>query len=663
MITHRLPHFALLLAVTLSGCISEGVLRRTPYTAGAVGSFAPLGDIDVEAYAAENEGRDGVYLRIDRTTEHAFGLPATQSWEYVEDWTRQYLVLNPEAEWLGTSTLLVPEGGRLLGVAARVTSPDGTVSNYTLADYVPERDGGDTYYKLAYSDIRRGSIVEETHRILYSMGPDYQPPLSEDYSLVYSLPIDTLRVRYIYPQEWGLQVKKIGPREYPTGNVEADPSTRSRVLTYERLKVPAYEDEPFSPYFKETAEYLELRVTGINAGSARYEPPSTWEDLAKDFTKYAFRRGGMFSNPVGDAVREAVPDEGVSDSLKLAQIVGWVQENIEVGASSHDDFTAVVRQRKGNPLLITGLTQAMLDRAGIAAEYYLIHPQDAGYFDADYVTGSQFPIPAVGAEVDGHRYVVFPYIEGLPVNYVPEVYQGAQAMRITPDGFGGFTEIPDHDVESYAVDETYDVEIDEDGVLHVEEVKTLRGIAAYAVRKGFEDLDDEEREEAIRDLLTYTEGDVENLEYDLVRLDEYGTPFEIRVRYTIDNLVTLTPEEILFQTGGLLSPASLSSFKVDTRERTLPIRIYYDQITNKEIRLRFPEAWALTTGLEDVDVENRFGRVHGSYTMAPGQIVATQRIHLTESEAPSSAYRTLLRLTGTESALYVPTLVFSVDPE
>lgn len=123
----------------------------------------------------------------------------------------------------------------------------------------------------------------------------------------------------------------------------------------------------------------------------------------------------------------------------------------------------------------------------------------------------------------------------------------------------------------------------------------------------------------IRDLLTYTEGDVDDLEYDLVRLDEYGTPFEIQIRYTIDNLVTLTPEEVLFQTGGLLSPASLSSFKVDTRERTLPIRIYYDRITNKTIRLRFPEAWALTTALEGVEYENRFGGRHRGLRRGPGR--------------------------------------------
>ena len=655
-----LPALAILLALT--GCVPGGLVPRTTYTERPVVAPPPPEGLDVEAYAARNEGRDGVFVRVEVTDEHGFGLPKRDDWQYVEDRRTQYIILDPEAEWLSTQTIRVGEGGTLLGVASRVTGPDGTTQTFGVEDFQVEQDGSDRVYKLAYPDIRRGSVVDEAFRISYASGPNYVPPLREEYRLAYPLPVDTLRVRYIYPSGWGLQVKSIGPRVIPAYSSDLDTAgLKQRILTFERYNVPAYEDEPFSPYFKETAEYVDLRVTSIRAGQAEYDPPKTWGELAEQFSKYAFRKGGLFSNPVGNAVGQAVPDETVPDSLKLAQIVGWVQNNIEIGEPSRDDLTRVVREGKGSPFQICGLTQAMLDRVGIEAEFLLIHPTSEGYFDREYVTGSQFPIPAVGAEVDGLRYVVFPFIEGLPVNYVPEQFQGAEAMRITPDGFGGFTQVPDRDYDTYAVDIAYDVEIDADGVLRVEETTTLRGIAAYSFRKRFEDLDADEREEEIRDLLTYTEGDVEDLTYTLSSLDDFGVPLEIVIRYTIDNLVTVTPEEVLFQTGGLLSPASLSAFKVDTRDRTLPIRIYYDQVTNKTITLRYPEAWSLTTQLEDVIVENEFGRIEGAYTTAPGRVVADQRIHLKESSASRYQYRTLLRLTGTESELYVPTLVFSVD--
>ncbi len=642
--------------------MASGSLGRSGYTAAPVfqGALPAPASADVDALAERYDQDDAVYHRLFVTDEHVFS-PGRGQWEYVEDRVSQYVVLNPETEWVSTTSVRVRGDDLLEGFVARVRQPDGAERFYTAADLVREVDDDDTIYKLVFPEVVRGTEITEHYRTTRKAGEGSAPPLTEDYALQYPAPIDTLRVRYIAPQEWGLQVKQVRPGVVPGFDSTVDPATRQRVIVYERTDVPAYRDEPFSPYFRETADYADMMVTGIDIGMSRYDPPHTWSALGEQFSRYAYHKGGFLSSPVRSAVRQAEVDRAAADSVKLAQIVGWVQEAVELGAPSRDDLTHVVSEKKGDPLLICGLTQAMLDEVGIDSEFLLIHPVSAGYFDESYVSASQVPIPAVGATVDGRRYVVFPFLEGLPVTYIPPQFQGARAVRITADGFGGFVELPTRDSEAYAVDEAYDVEIDEEGVVHVEETKTLRGIAAYALRSRFSDLDEDEREDEIRDLLTYTEGEVGDLSYELVRQDDYGTPFEIRIRYTIDHLVTITPEEVLFQTGGLLSPASLGAFSVDTRERTLPIRIYYDQITNKTIRVSYPEAWSLTTELEDVEVSNRFGQVTGQYTRAPGSITAGQRIYLRESEAPKTAFSDLLRLTGSQSGLYVPTLVFGVE--
>ena len=69
----------------------------------------------------------------------------------------------------------------------------------------------------------------------------------------------------------------------------------------------------------------------------------------------------------------------------------------------------------------------------------------------------------------------------------------------------------------------------------------------------------------------------------------------------------------------------------------------------------------LTTPLEEVAYENRFGSMSGRYTVEPGRLVVEQQVHLKASQAAPSSYASLLRLTGSRSDLYVPTLVFSVD--
>ena len=301
----------------------------------------------------------------------------------------------------------------------------------------------------------------------------------------------------------------------------------------------------------------------------------------------------------------------------------------------------------------------MLSEVGLDADFILIHPASEGYFDRSFISPSQFTTPAVQVRLEGETAVVFPYIEGLPITYVPEVYQGADAIIIRKEGGTEFVTVPTREADTYAVDEAYDVEIDEDGVLHVEETKTLRGIAAYATRKEFEDIEEDEREESIRELLTYNEGEIKELSYDIEGLERYGEPLVFSIRYSIPDLVTVTPEEVIFQTGGLLSPASLSAFEVDVRERQLPIRIYYDSITNKKISIRYPETWTLTTELEDTAEQTRFGAVRGIYLLASGEITADQRISLKQSRATPQSYSALLKLTGSESRLYVPTLVFS----
>lgn len=235
-------------------------------------------------------------------------------------------------------------------------------------------------------------------------------------------------------------------------------------------------------------------------------------------------------------------------------------------------------------------------------------------------------------------------------------------MRINSDGFDGFITLPQPSAQTYAADVRYEIKIDEDGIVRVDETATLRGFAAFFMRQRFEDLTDEEREDEARELLTYTETEVEDFTYELIDEDDPNAPLGIRLTYTVDDLVTVTPEEAIFQTGGLLSPASLKAFAVDPKERQLPIRIYNDERTTKRLSIQFPESWTLTTELTDVNERNRFGQALANYTITPGEILGMQRIQLTESDAPKTAYRTLLQITGAQSKLHVPTLVFSTVP-
>ena len=605
------------------------------------------------------DDEDAHYFRFETTREHVFGFPEVATWTFLEDVRGQYVVLDPDEERLTTFRMTLPRRARIEDGFFRATSPAGVVETFTTADLIEERDGDDVTYKLAYRAIEKGSVIEEAFRIRYEWADDYSPPLYHDVRLQQSFATDTLVARYIVPSTWGMTLKRIAPGEYPPLEIAALKDGR-RVLDITLTDQAGFPDEPYAPYFKEVAPYWEFAINRINLIGGRpplYEAPDTWEKLAGNIKDYAFKRGGVFSDPVRRKLGEIV-DASASDSAKVAQITTWVQSNIEPGDEARN-LGDVLKTGRGNLYQITGLAQALLDEAGVETSFLMIHPRSEGHFDPSFVHAGQFVEPAVLARVPGNDYILFPYVDGLPFSYIPEPYQGVTAMRIDSDGFDGFISLPQPRAQSYATDVRYEIEIDEDGVVHVDETAVLRGFAAFAMRKRFEDLTPDERTTEARELLTYTETEVDAFTYELQDEDDANAPLGVRLTYTIDDLVTVTPEEAIFQTGGLLSPASLRSFSVDVRERQLPIRIYNDELTTKRVSIRFPDSWTLSTPLDGVNERNGFGQAFANYTVTPGEILGMQRIRLNASEAPSTEYRALLDITGASSKLYVPTLVFS----
>ena len=658
------PALTLTLLVALAGCGNLGPLDgRTEFTSRPSSQLTPVDPARVQRVVeSARDDEDAHYFHFESTREHVFDLPESSNWTFLEDVRGQYVVLDPDEERLTTFRMTLPRRARIEDGFFRATSPAGVVETFTTADLIEERDGDDVTYKLAYRAIEKGSVIEEAYRVRYEWADSYSPPLYHDIRLQRPFATDTLIARYIVPATWALRLKQTSPGQYPLMGIKTLKDGR-RVLDMTLTDQGGFPDEPYAPHYKEVAPYWEFAVNRIELMAGRpplYEAPDSWEELADNVKDYAFKRGGVFSDPVRRRLDEIV-DASASDSAKVAQVTAWVQSNVEPGDEAKN-LGDVLKTGRGTIYQITGLTQALLDEAGVETSFLMIHPRSEGYFDQSFIHGGQFVEPAVLARVPGQDYILFPYVDGLPFSYIPEPYQGVAAMRINSDGFDGFITLPQPRAQSYATDVRYEIVIDEDGVVHVDETAVLRGFAAFAMRRRFEDLTPEERETEARELLTYTETEVDGFSYELIEEDDANAPLGVRLTYTIDDLVTVTPEEVIFQTGGLLSPASLKSFSVDTRERQLPIRIYNDELTTKRVSIKFPDAWTLSTPLDGVNEQNGFGQAFANYTVTPGEILGMQRIRLHASEAPSTAYSTLLDITGARSKLYVPTLVFSTVP-
>jgi hypothetical protein len=657
---------ALVGALALAGCSTTAsplAVLRSDYTRRPVAVLPALPAVDVDSLRATAGRAPIVFLTHERTIEHQFAFQSGM-WDFVQDVRQQYVVLDPDEERATTFRLPTDRRDVVEGVYLRVVAPGGQEQTFAMADLIREAGTDGVTYKFAYPNVAAGSVIEESFRLRRSWDRSFQPPLYHDVRLQYDVPVDHLVFRYVYPSSWAIGIKQTVAGRTPAFELDRESHLHYTILTATRENVPAFPDEPFSPFFKEVGPYLEFAVTSIHAGDVLpvYSAPASWEALASTYARYVFKRRGGATGPVAQQAR-SIADPAQPDSVRLAAIVGWVQQNIEeTDERSATDLREALQTRRANALLITGLTQALLEEAGLDADYILVHPASEGYFDPEFVDDRQFTAPAVLVRLEGSDRVVFPYVDGLPVTYLPETYRGALAMRINGEGFGGYVRLPTTDASESAVDEGVDVRVDEEGVVHVEETATLRGAAAFGVREALDDLDAEEREDAVREFVTYDEGAVQGFSYTVEGESNVEAPLVVTLRYTIEDLVTLTPEEVLFQTGGLLSPASLSAFEEAPGARQTPIRVYHDALTTKTITVRYPEAWTLTTPLADVRDETHFGRTSGQYTLAPGLLTATQRVELRQGSAAATDYAALSRLTGSESRLYVPTLVFSVAP-
>lgn len=654
--------FCLIASLVASGCSGTAYTGdRSGFTARPIDQLPSVASVNVESRIAANPEAEAIMLRNERAMEHLFHLPMGGDWFFVDDRLHQYIVMDEENDRWTTVRLRMDDKARLEDYFGRVTSPDGIVQTFSESDLIEDRDGDDRVFSFAYPGVEKGSIVEESFRLRYRFEDDYLPPLSHDVSLQYDVPVDTLKFRHVAPETWGLQIKKIAANRPPPFYVDRTTEPGKTIIVYEGSNIPAIPDEPYAPFFKEVANYMQFQITEIYVrGEPVYQTATEWSVIADRFNEYALRSGTVWSDPAANAARRAV-DESAPDSVKLATVIDWVQENITLDQSSdHDEFTEVLRNNRGNWYMITGLTLSMLDRVGITSQFLLINPASEGYFDNTYISGEQFYVPALNVSIDDTDYVVFPYLDGLPIDYIPEAYQGRSAMQVAESGLVGMVDLPRRAASEHATDENYVVTIGEDGVLTVEEEVVLRGAAAYLTRRHLEDFDDGELEDEMREMLTYTDGDINDFEYTISHQENHDQPLEIKLEYSIDNLVTVTPEEILFQTSGLLSPATTGRFKVNPQQRVNPVRIYNDEIKNKLITIRFPEHWSLSTNLEDVEDSNRFGEVRGTYRVSDGEIVADQQIRLRSVSSTPSGYRTLLQLTGSESLLYIPTLVFEV---
>ncbi len=643
---------ATMLLLGLVGCSTSRRISTIPVLPTA----AMEQKLDLAVYERKYPGKDGVYLNIDRTVEHVTMISYIAdyaSWDVFETTSRSYLILNKDAEWLTTFSLDVEPGCELESLSLGIVQPDGTRREFRREDLkVQTNSEKKTTYKLIYPNTVRGSRV--TENFVIKRNSNNRSASNIDYPLQFNIPCEQMTFKFMHPDSWTAQLKKLGPDKALPVTTSKDDKANKVIVTYQAKDIPAVENEIYAPFFKEVSNYFRLMITK-GWGSPAF---ANWSAFSRQFRNYAVDKAPIFSQRVENTLKDLrkgtkTPQED------LEAIVNFVQQNIDVGESMpNDNFADTLIKRKGNPYQITGLTQAMLSKAGVSSKYLLIHSARDGYFDKEFISFDELYLPTLSVTLGGKEMLLLPYVKQMPVNHIPEAFQGRPALEINKSDSANFVITPQGSASGNTQEEIYHVSLDEDGILKVKEEKLLEGTSAYQARQTLERLKKSEIDKALLKLLTYTDGKIDLKSYEFENLTDYKKPLRIKLVYTIDNLVSLTPEEVLFNTGGLFSPSSSVKTKVEAHTRQQPVRIYNDEHMTKRITLEFPKGWSITSPPDGFKQANRFGKVESTMNLAEGVLSVKQTLNLLKSEAPREAFPELLELLGGRSRLTLKTLVF-----
>jgi hypothetical protein len=659
----RLLMIVLALTCTLGACTRSKKL----FSLAIMEARSPIASqpIDLAAYEAEYGEYDGVFLFYEDVVEHAGGkevgamtalFNAPASWSYQRLARSKYIVFNPRAEWLTTFSVWTKPDTVIL----KITNPDGTHREFGVSDLRAEKDDyGGKDYRFIFPNVERGSIIETGYAIEFKVGVVAPPPLEHTISLQHTIPAERVLFTFACPEWWQFEIKRLSEIGTPQVDISDDPATRKSLIKVARRDVPAVKSERYAPYFKEMADYLQFRVTNLTMGGATWDATGSWDEVGEDFYKAALKKLEN-TTPAVQHQTQIVVGNAEKPLDKLRRILEFAGDSIEIDGRNRDgNPDKVLKDRKADIFDLTALTSAMMKEAGLPNDYLLVHSATDGYCDLNYLSLRQFSFPAVGCKIDTAYYTLFPYMEGLQAGVVPPWLLGQNALGVAKGGVH-MVKLPDFQQIPSRSEGTYDLTIQEDGLVRVTEELQLTGATAYLMRDSLGTFARAELEEAVKKMLTYTGGTVDLKSFDVLHLDDPYEPLIVRCEYTLDNLVTITPEEVVFQTAGLFSPISGGKWIDDPAEREHDVVINFPVEYLKTVHLRYPESWTVNTSLEDVETSNDFGLISGRYEHSAGLISVDQKAQLNRLRRPKEEYAAFLEIAGERSSLYIPTIVFTV---
>ncbi len=571
--------------------------------------------------------------------------------------SKQYVILDHSNKEYSTVTLDLQDGeSDLVAFQAQVVRPTGELTLYDKSD-LQWVGTNRTTAKLVFENIEDGAVV---HIVYESKEAIPDGVVMGFIPLQYSVPVRSLDVRVLLPDHILIRFKHIRDGYVPHYTESKAGFLDLNEFHFTRTDIAPVVEEPFSPYLLSMTEYAAYMIAGLNDQGQVPEFFSTSVGAyIKELVQREGDRGGV--RYIRRFTQELLKKSGAeTQDEKIQAILSFVRNNMSENPSvDKPTYQELVETGQGDKWTITELLRAMLDHARVSSEYVVIHDARFGHFDKHFADASM-RTPALRLSYQGESVLCFPYLKNISLGVVPPHLQGETAYAVR--GYGGegtYDTLRTQGSGTNGVRELFDLTISEDGKVLVKEVTQYAGAHAYSTQQEYVKAQQEHMlDEFFGTFATYDEGEIDISERSYSEQPDSTYSIVIKVQYEIDNLVTILPSEVVFQTGGLLS-SNIDMPQLDAeQQRKNPIFVRLAQTHDQRITISTPKHWRLHTELKKHKVENEIGSAQVQVEIQDGQIHIHRLRSLNKGNWSASEAHQLYALLNSASSLETPSMVF-----
>lgn len=658
---------AIIIFLSLSGCM---MMEKNKYAYNNKRSFEliPINvdsllryNLDVQPYLEKYKGSSAVYIyhftRLDQVPTENYLIK-----------TVQYIVLNKKHKEVTVLEIPAEESEEIITFYCVLKHPNGTHKVFGVNDLIRAKEDEDYEYKLAFQDVQNGTIVEYGYEMKSNYGISKSSFLFLPTQFYY--PCERLKILAAIPLSMHPTAKPLINDDNITFKAEIDRIKDKHMFYFLRKNIPALKSEPMSGYlYEEAPPFVITDQEEVNYGGTIRRFWSVMPDF----------------HGISDDIRELSADitkHCKSKTEKLDTILKYIRTEFVIHnnekyykfkapfSSGTYDFDQIVTEKKAPERFLVSLMRALLYCSDIPSDFCLVNSKKWGNLSGVNASVATMESGIITV-IDNKTYAVFPFVDKrLPYSCIPLDLLGQKAIAIHTD-YGKYNDYFEYDITTIPkispqmteINEYLDVIVHNNGKISVKDKRQLVGRCAALVAEKYSQLKEEQKLIEYKEDINYKNSKVSIKKVDFTGLNDKTSGYlTIESDYTMENTISVLPDEAIIQTNGMFGLHSYFMLKDDTAKRENKVYIREPIRSTRKVTLHLPTQWKIQQLKKNELLTNTLGEVEWQATEDANTNTITIEIRreLHSGVFQPEDYGDLLNVIGTQARYTNENLMFTI---